>query len=136
MNATTQTEERRCSRKKHRSTFTAKGDGSFYKNCDGCRAYNRAYSDSEKVKVRLTEPLECQCGSTVQRNHWARHLKTKQHYRWDNAKKNFKKVLDELISTHKQEIPTEIPTETAIDYDDRCGGCGRHNDFCRCVGFF
>jgi hypothetical protein len=197
MNATTQTEERQCSKKKHISTFTAKGDGSFYKTCDECReknrvyresekgkakskaydesehgkathkayndseqgkargksynqsekgkatrksyreseqgkAYSKAYRESEKGKAARTKQTECECGSTVQRNHWARHLKSKPHRRWLNARENFVSVLVELLATHKQ----DLVVDRAIDYDDRCHGCRRNNDFCRCGDFY
>ena len=132
MNAITQTEERQCSKKKHISTFTAKGDGSFYKTCDECREKNRVYRESEKGKAKRTEQFECECGSTVQRNHWARHLKSKPHHRWLNARENFVSVLVELLATHKQ----DLVVDRAIDYDDRCHGCMRNNDFCRCGDFY
>ena len=41
-------------------------------------------------------------------------------------------VLVELLATHKQ----DLVVDRAIDYDDRCHGCMRNNDFCRCGDFY
>ena len=122
--------ERQCSRKKHISTFTAKSDGSFYKTCDGCRAYNRAryHNKASPDAFYFT----------------AHQLRV-------NARKNFENVLDELVATDtatyrsmsnlgrrldrlygKHCTEKRRTVERDIDYNDRCDGCEKHNDFCRC----
>ena len=110
--------ERQCSRNKHISTFTAKSDGSFYKTCDNCRAYNRA-----KYHNKISREAE-------QRDYRLRL----------NVRRNFENVLNELggFENNLYRLYGKRCTEkhhTAgldIDYNDRCDGCEKHNDFCRC----
>ena len=61
----------------------------------------KAYRESEKGKAAITEQLECECGSSVQRKPWAHHLKSKPHHRWLNARESLASVLVELLDSHK-----------------------------------
>ena len=133
MPETKKKEQRQCSRKNHISTFTAKDNGSFFKTCDGCRAYNRARYHNKA----------------------SREAEKRDYKLRTNARNNFENVLDELVATDtvtyrsmsdlerridrlygKHCTEKRRPAESTVDYDDRCGGCKRHNDFCRCGSDF
>ena len=115
-----------------------------YNQSERANAIRKAYCEYEKDKLLpRTEKSECVCGCIVEHNNKSRHYNAKPHQRWVNARKNFASVLVELLATDKQELTVEKATdkqdltvERAIDYDDRCHGCRRHNDFCRCGSFY
>jgi hypothetical protein len=78
---------------------------------------------NQKASEKASEKLLCDiCNDYIRRDYLSRHNKTQKHI------KNLNKIEENKIEENKIE-------ENKIDYDDRCNGCGRHDDFCRCGHF-
>ena len=73
---------------------------------------------NEKASEKASDKILCDiCNDYIRRDYLSRHNKTQKHI------KNLNKIEENKIEENK------------IDYDDRCNGCGRHDDFCRCGHF-